>query len=278
MADQQSNNGPQSPARSGAGPDASVGQRGSPPRGTSPAGSLQKSPKNQRSQGQRSEKAPDNFQDLPPNLNEEARPRADTELSNHDVLKSQHKSDLKKSTESIQNRQSALAKSQKTLDALKADQAATGSYEGLPTQGDNVLVQETQGDNTRLDNDGAPQQASPGLAKSMGGPALDDANLASGTNVNTVSNPYAQNRSLEALDQPVKVYSEEAIAEKEERDNAQLSDKRSELEALQRQKPPEKQEDLIEYLMKRLKAAEASIQVCEEVIENERGLRKESSK
>jgi hypothetical protein len=30
--------------------------------------------------------------------------------------------------------------------------------------------------------------------------------------------------------------------------------------------------------MKRLKAAESSIQVCEEVIENERGLRKESSK
>ena len=76
----------------------------------------------------------------------------------------------------------------------------------------------------------------------------------------------------------MKVYSEKDLAEREQRDNAQLSDKRSELEALQRQKPPEKQEELIEYLMKRLKAAEASIQVCEEVIESERGLRKESSK
>lgn len=68
------------------------------------------------------------------------------------------------------------------------------------------------------------------------------------------------------------------MAQQEQRDNAQLSERRSELEALQRQKPPEKQEELIEYLMKRLKAAEASIQVCEEVIESERGLRKESSR
>ena len=68
------------------------------------------------------------------------------------------------------------------------------------------------------------------------------------------------------------------MAQQEQRDNAQLSERRSELEALQRQKPPEKQEELIEYLMKRLKAAEASIQVCEDVIESERGLRKESSR
>lgn len=74
------------------------------------------------------------------------------------------------------------------------------------------------------------------------------------------------------------VFSEEEINNQELRDNAQLSDKRSELEALQRQKPPERQDELIEYLMKRLKAAEASIQVCEEVIESERGLRKASSK
>lgn len=50
------------------------------------------------------------------------------------------------------------------------------------------------------------------------------------------------------------------------------------LEVLQKQKPPERQDELIEYLMKRLKAAEGSIKVCEEVIENERELRKQSSK
>ena len=117
------------------------------------------------------------------------------------------------------------------------------------------------------------QALSPARARSKEGAAYDNTN-----DVNTASNAYAQNMSLEALDQPLKVFSEKEIADQERRDDAQLSDKRSELEALQKQKPPEKQEELIEYLMKRLKAAEASIQVCEEVIESERGLRKASSK
>lgn len=76
-------------------------------------------------------------------MNEEA-PRADTEIkSNHEMLKSQHKSDLKKSVESIQLKQSALAKSQKSLNLNKTGEG-TKSHEALPTQGDNALVQDTQ--------------------------------------------------------------------------------------------------------------------------------------
>jgi hypothetical protein len=47
---------------------------------------------------------------------------------------------MKRSAEGLQNRQSAINKSQRTLDALKAEQAASGSYDALPTQGDNLLV------------------------------------------------------------------------------------------------------------------------------------------
>lgn len=76
---------------------------------------------------------------------------------------------------------------------------------------------------------------SPELARSIGGgPGLDDAGVNDATNANTISNAYAQNKSLAELDQPMKVYSEKDIDEREQRDNAQLSDKRSELEALQR--------------------------------------------
>lgn len=104
----------------------------------------------------------------------------------------------------------------------------------------------------------------------MGG-SLEDATLGNdATEVNRQSNPYPADQQ--------RGYSEQEMAAQEQRDNAQLSERRSELEALQRQKPPEKQDELVEYLMKRLKAAEASIQVCEDVIESERGLRKESSR
>lgn len=72
--------------------------------------------------------------------------------------------------------------------------------------------------------------------------------------------------------------SEEQIAEREERDNAELEVNRSRLEALQKQQPPKKQDELINYLMERLQAAEGSIKTAEEVIESERNLRKESSK
>ena len=76
---------------------------------------------------------------------------------------------------------------------------------------------------------------SPELARSIGGaPGLDDAGANDAPNANTISNAYAQNKSLAELDQPMKVYSEKDIDEREQRDNAQLSDKRSELEALQR--------------------------------------------
>lgn len=43
-------------------------------------------------------------------------------------------------------------------------------------------------------------------------------------------------------------------------------------------KPPSKQDDLVEYLLRRLEASENSIKTCEDVISNERDLRKESSK
>lgn len=72
------------------------------------------------------------------------------------------------------------------------------------------------------------------MARSLGGNALEDAVANDPTVANTVSNQYAQNKSLAELDQPMKVYSEKDIDEREQRDNAQLSDKRSELEALQR--------------------------------------------
>ena len=50
------------------------------------------------------------------------------------------------------------------------------------------------------------------------------------------------------------------------------------MEALQKQKPPSKQDELVNYLMERLQAAEGSIKTAEEVIESERNLRKDTSK
>lgn len=47
---------------------------------------------------------------------------------------------------------------------------------------------------------------------------------------------------------------------------------------LQKKKPPLDQEKLVDYLMERLQAAEESIKVYENIIEEERRLRKESSK
>ena len=104
-----------------------MGQR-SPPRATSPNRSLQKSPK-----------VGGEFQDQPPNLTEGDGPgRAQTE---HELRKSHHKSDLQRSKDSIRSRQSALARSQKSLVGLEAD---PGAYDALPTEGEN-LVQDTQG-------------------------------------------------------------------------------------------------------------------------------------
>jgi hypothetical protein len=57
-----------------------------------------------------------------------------------------------------------------------------------------------------------------------------------------------------------------------------LATQKQKLDALQRQKPPTKQEDLIQYLLKRLAAAETSIKVAEEVIQSERELRHSTSK
>lgn len=72
--------------------------------------------------------------------------------------------------------------------------------------------------------------------------------------------------------------SERQITEQEQRDNAEMAGKKSQLEALQKQQPPAKQAELVDYLMKRLRAAEESIKVCENVIESERALRKATSK
>lgn len=57
-----------------------------------------------------------------------------------------------------------------------------------------------------------------------------------------------------------------------------METRKSQLEALQKQKPPENKEELVKYLMKRLEASELSIKTMEEVIENERILRKGTSK
>jgi len=57
-----------------------------------------------------------------------------------------------------------------------------------------------------------------------------------------------------------------------------MSSHKSKLEALQKQAPPKDPEELVQYLMKRLDAAEQSIQAQEKVIFSERELRKQSSK
>ena len=57
-----------------------------------------------------------------------------------------------------------------------------------------------------------------------------------------------------------------------------METRKSQLEALQKQKPPENKEELVKYLMKRLEASELSIKTSEEVIEHERVLRKGTSK
>jgi DNA-binding transcriptional MerR regulator len=57
-----------------------------------------------------------------------------------------------------------------------------------------------------------------------------------------------------------------------------LATQKQKLDILQRQKPPSKQEDLVQYLLKRLEAAETSIKVADEVIKSERQLRQSTSK
>ena len=74
------------------------------------------------------------------------------------------------------------------------------------------------------------------------------------------------------------VMSDEQIQEVEERDNRSLASQKSKLDSLQKQAPPTDQKELVQYLMKRLEAAEGSIKVCEDVIKSERDLRKGSNK
>ena len=62
------------------------------------------------------------------------------------------------------------------------------------------------------------------------------------------------------------------------KDNQELTSQKTKLEALQKQKPPTDPQELVQYLMKRLDAAEQSIKVQEGVIMSERELRKMSSK
>lgn len=94
----------------------------------------------------------------------------------------------------------------------------------------------------------------------------------------TQSQPYNKNMSLDDLGGKVKVLSEKEIMEKEQEHSAELASKMSKLEELQKQEPPKNKEDLVQYLMLRLRAAEDSIVVAEDVIEQERNIRKSSNK
>jgi hypothetical protein len=57
------------------------------------------------------------------------------------------------------------------------------------------------------------------------------------------------------------VITDEQIDAQEKKDNEVMSSQKSKLEALQKQAPPKDPEELVQYLMKRLEAAEQSIQV-----------------
>lgn len=54
---------------------------------------------------------------------------------------------------------------------------------------------------------------------------------------------------------------ETQAAEAEEKSNSLLAQQRKALETLQKQKPPSDPNELVQYLMKRLEAAEESIKV-----------------
>ena len=68
------------------------------------------------------------------------------------------------------------------------------------------------------------------------------------------------------------------MANQEMSDDKAMTAQKNELESLQRQKPPTDTEELVQYLMQRLEAAEKSIKIHEEVISSERELRKSSAK
>jgi len=57
-----------------------------------------------------------------------------------------------------------------------------------------------------------------------------------------------------------------------------MASQKTKLEALQKQQPPTDPDELVQYLMKRLEAAEQSLKVQEDVINKERELRKASAK
>ena len=86
-------------------------------------------------------------------------------------------------------------------------------------------------------------------------------NQAVGSVADTKSVAYGYNQSLDKLGGTAKLLTDDEIKRQEERDNALLASQKSELESLQRQKPPTNKEDYVEYLMKRLEAAENSIKV-----------------
>ena len=67
------------------------------------------------------------------------------------------------------------------------------------------------------------------------------------------------------------------IAAQESLDNDKLSVNARKLAQLQKTEPPKDQEQLVAYLMERLQVAEDSIRTAQEVIENERAIRKDSS-
>ena len=146
----------------------------------------------------------DNLQDTPPKQMEVKRePSKMDDKSQHDLMKSQHKQDLQKSVDSLNQKQLSLKKSQQSLDqervlAVGSREGGTrenigspahdgtmaskdpANYEVLPTQGDNVLLQENKSPGT-----------SP-AARSMN--QIDDQNKDNnygvGTNASTVINQY----------------------------------------------------------------------------------------
>jgi hypothetical protein len=85
-----------------------------------------------------------------------------------------------------------------------------------------------------------------------------------------ITQSHQVDHSLDKLDTKLKVLSEKDIEDQEFKDNQSLASHKQKLNALQMQKPPQNQEDLIQYLLKRLDAAEQSIAASEEVIKNER--------
>lgn len=94
----------------------------------------------------------------------------------------------------------------------------------------------------------------------------------------TITQSQNLGNSLDKLDTKLKVLTQKEVEEQEFKDNQSLASHKQKLESLQRQKPPTKQDDLVQYLLKRLEAAESSIKAAEEVITNERTLRHSTSK